>query len=282
MQVGSKGMFAALYARKTVKQLLSTYVVKHKGEQGDHSFAERQPPQGFFLKTKACGVRRMAFIAGISLGVGVVLRPVYGVAAGVLLIALCHGSDRRRERARLAQLERDLPTLLTSVASSVRAGIDPLVAVAAAKDFFPVDSGMQRELAVFAQALSSGRDEYEVIDAFMREVSSPEADLFKRCLSMSRRHGASLADPLHRITKVIRQRHSFRRKTRAALAMHRLSAFGIALCAVVIALIQFITNASAVQLALRDSVGKVLLSIGAVLIATGVFWMTRMGREERL
>lgn len=282
MQVGSEGMFVSLYARRTVKQLLSTYTVEQGGERGNSPASKGSLLKGVMLNTAKFGARRMALVAGTSLGIGLVRSPVYGVAAALFLLVVLQSVDRRRERARLAQLERDLPTLLTSVASSVRAGIDPLVAVVAAKDFFPASSGMQRELTLFAQALSSGRDEYEVIAAFMQEVFSPEADLFKRCLTMSRRHGASLAEPLHRITKVIRQRHSFRRKTRAALAMHRLSAFGIALCAVVIALIQFVTNASAVQLALKDSVGQVLLSIGAVLIVTGVFWMTRMGREERL
>jgi Flp pilus assembly protein TadB len=46
--------------------------------------------------------------------------------------------------------------------------------------------------------------------------------------------------------------------------------------------IQFVTNASAVQGAMKDSVGRILISAGVGLIAVGVFWMTRMGREERL
>jgi tight adherence protein B len=275
-------MFASLYARNTFRQLLSPYVVEHSPATHERLRGVRVFHLGALSSLSQLGVRKIASVAGLALGLGVVVRPVYGLAAGVVLFVLMHSAARRKERQRCSLLERDLPTLLTSVASSVRAGVDPLVAVAGAKDFFPVGSEMQRELVSFSQALSAGGDEYETIDAFMLGVPSPEADLFKRCLTMSRRHGASLAEPLHRITKVIRQRHSFRRKTGAALAMHRLSAFGIALCAATIALIQFITNASAVRGALADSVGRTLLSIGALLIALGVFWMTRMGREERL
>jgi tight adherence protein B len=275
-------MFASLHARSTFRQLLSPYVVEPSSATNERLPGARLLQLGALRSLSQLGVRKVAAVAGVALGLGVVVRPLYGVAAGVVLSVVLHSAARRKERQRCSHLERDLPTLLTSVASSVRAGIDPLVAVAAAKDFFPVGSEMQRELVSFSQALSAGGDEYETIEAFMQGVHSPEADLFKRCLTMSRRHGASLAEPLHRITKVIRQRHSFRRKTGAALAMHRLSAFGIALCAAAIALIQFITNASAVRGALTDSVGRTLLSIGACLIALGVFWMTRMGREERL
>jgi tight adherence protein B len=275
-------MLASLYARHTLRQLLAPYGVEDSRIASELSARGALIRSGIRTVLVRLGVRQVACIAGVTVGISAVLSPLYGCAAGLVLLLFFRGAQKRREGARNAALERELPTLLTSVASSVRAGIDPLVAVAAGKDFFPEGSAMQRELVSFAQALSSGKDEYEVIDEFMKGVPSPEGDLFKRCLTMSRRHGASLAEPLHRITKVIRQRHSFRRKTKAALAMHRLSAFGIAFCAAAIGVIQFVTNASAVQGAMKDSVGRILLSVGVGLIALGVFWMTRMGREERL
>jgi Flp pilus assembly protein TadB len=189
---------------------------------------------------------------------------------------------RRRECARWSKFDSDLPTLLTSVASSVRAGIDPLVALSAARQFFSKDSVMSRELAACAQLLSAGGDEYEAIASFARGSKSADVDLFRRCVALSRRHGSGLADPLHRITKVVRQRHSFRRKTRAALAMHRLSAIGIAICAMFIAALQVATNFSGVQEAVLHPVGSRVLMAGGLLIVTGVVWMSRMGKEEQV
>lgn len=188
----------------------------------------------------------------------------------------------RRSKRRRAALERDLPALLTSVASSVRAGVDPLSAIANCEQYLPSDSPFREEARLFKARLRSGEDEFQAIESFLSGENSPEVELFKRCLILSRQHGSSLAEPLHRVVRVVRQRQSFRRKTRAALAMHRMSAVGIALCAALIAAMQGIMNARGVALAFTKTAGVVLLSVGGALIVSGVFWMLSMGKEERL
>lgn len=189
---------------------------------------------------------------------------------------------RRKYRARRDALERDLPALLTSVASSVRAGVDPLRALCDAESYFPAGSPFVDELQIFRRRLAAGEDEIVAIEGLMSQYEHSDIELFKRCLVLSRTHGSSLAEPLHRVTRVVRQRQSFRRKTKAALAMHRMSALGIALCALVIGGMQFVMNIAGVRVALAHPMGLMLLSLGAVLIVSGVAWMLTMGREERL
>jgi len=204
-----------------------------------------------------------------------------------------HSYEKQRELAgatprrinlkrRRGAIERDLPALLTAVASSVRAGVDPLKAICDAEEYFPADSPFITEIKLFKQRISEGEDEFETIEGFFADDDHGDVELFKRCIILSRRHGSSLADPLHRIVKVVRQRQSFKRKTRAALAMHRMSAVGIALCAALIAVMQVVMNAKGVALAFQKPAGIALLSVGGALIASGVGWMLSMGREERL
>ena len=188
----------------------------------------------------------------------------------------------RRSKRRRAALERDLPALLTSVASSVRAGVDPLSAIANCDQYLPSDSPFREEARLFKERLRAGEDEFLAIESFLGDDSCSEVELFKRCLVLSRQHGSSLAEPLHRVVRVVRQRQSFRRKTRAALAMHRMSAIGIALCAALIAVMQGVMNARGVALAFTKTAGVILISFGGVLILSGVFWMLSMGKEERL
>jgi tight adherence protein B len=176
-------------------------------------------------------------------------------------------------------VDRDLPALLTSVASSVRAGIDPVSALLGAREYLLKGSPLVRELEQLRDRLSNGDEEEEALEAFLSIYESQEGELFKRSLILSRRHGSSLADPLHRITKVVRQRQSFRRKVAAALAMHRMSAIGIALCAVAMGALQLGMNPRALDVALNHPVGGVLLIVGGALIVTGVVWMMVMGRE---
>lgn len=215
--------------------------------------------------------------------IGIVGCGVGGVALGATMTsiglgAVCLGVSLRARRNRRA-VDRDLPALLTSVASSVRAGIDPVTALITAREYLQKSAPVARELEQVRDRLVNGEDEEAVLEGFLSIYASQEGELFKRCLILSRRHGSALAEPLHRITKVVRQRQSFRRKVSAALAMHRMSAIGIALCAVAMGALQFGMNPHAIDIAVHHPVGGLLLVVGASLIALGVVWMMVMGRE---
>lgn len=221
----------------------------------------------------------LCVITAISITLGGVLGTLWGASAllaGVTLLGLC---IRRARRQRELSVDRDLPALLTSIASSVRAGIDPLVALSEAREFIPADSPLAEELELYHRGLTEGGEEDEVVDRLFRSISTAEIELFKGCLRLSRKHGSSLAEPLHRVTRVVRQRQSFRRKTRAALAMHRISAIGISMCAALIGLMQVVMNPLGIQAALSHSIGAKLLVCGGTLIVMGVIWMMALGRE---
>jgi Flp pilus assembly protein TadB len=224
---------------------------------------------------------RNAFVGALLLGAvgGFMFGGLIGIALTGLACLCLMQRERSVRKNRIKRVERDLPALLTSVASSVRAGIDPLVALSEAREFLPTDSVLKTELDEFHISLSAGGDEDQLISRLFRSVSTPDIELFKGCLRLSRKHGGSLAEPLHRVTRVVRQRQSFRRKTRAALAMHRMSAVGISLCAALIALMQVVMNPDGIQIVLTHSLGSKLLFSGGALIVVGVVWMMSMGRE---
>ena len=230
--------------------------------------------------------RRAAAWGAASLAVGLAVAGAGAPIAGLLTLLGFLGAGLlavgRRLKKRASELERDLPALLTTIASSVRAGADPLSGMIQAQRFFPAESLVARELHEFSQRLKAGESEETAMRLFMADLGSADLELFKRCMWLSRQHGASLAEPLHRVVKVVRQRQSFRRKTRGALAMHRMSAVGIAACAAIIAAIQFCMNGAGVQLAWEHPVGWKLLSAGGGLMATGIVWMMSLGREEKL
>ena len=223
------------------------------------------------------GILVMCIAGGVTPGFG----PLAGLVVtgvGGLAIWLVIGSKARR-RAR--ELDRDLPTLLTSIASSVRAGLDPLSALLIAREFFPIGSVVREELESMRRGLAEGGDENTLIERWLADFRSPDIELFKRCLVLSRRQGSSLAEPLHRVTRVIRQRQSFRRKTKAALAVHRMSAIGIALCAITIGAIQAGMNAKGIELTIHHPGGIRFLLGGGLLMVLGLIWMVKIGSEAK-
>jgi Flp pilus assembly protein TadB len=217
-----------------------------------------------------------------ALIVAIAVNPFVGLCVPLVSWIAVYWSRARSSHRDRMLLERDLPPLLTSIASSVRAGIDPMKALGDAARQFPEESPLKRELSDFRAGLVSGGDEVELIDSFCARYGHPDVELFKRCLVLSRAHGSSLAEPLHRVVKVVRQRQSFRRKTRAALAMHRMSAVGIAGCAVLIGMMQMTVNRNGIEIAFANPVGLMFLIGGATLVTVGVAWMLSMGREEKL
>jgi Flp pilus assembly protein TadB len=139
---------------------------------------------------------------------------------------------------------------------------------------------MHEELQKLNQALERGQSEDDAIRHFAGSVTHPDIALFRMAIILARRQGASLGDTLHRLTRVTRLRQSFRRRVKAALAMQRLSAIGISICAILIGLLQAATNPTAILTAWHTSLGKLFLLLGSGLVVVGLLWMLHLARER--
>lgn len=181
---------------------------------------------------------------------------------------------------RMESFEKDYPAFLLSLASSVRTGLDPLAALLGLTALFPKKNRLGLELAMLTQAIERGVREDDAIRDFARSVPHPDIGLFRSAFILSRQQGSSLGECLERLARVTRARQSFRRKAKAAVAMQRLSAFGIAGCAVLIGFMQFVANADAMKTAYHHPVGSKLLALGAFLVVAGLLWMLGMSRQK--
>ncbi len=186
---------------------------------------------------------------------------------------------RDRERSALS-FERDYPALLLSLASGVRTGLDPFSALCKTQELFSEGSEMKQQLIGLSLAVERGASEEEAVRGFAADIAHPDLKLFRTAFILARKEGASLAESLQRLARVTRQRQSFRRKVKAAVAMQKLSAIGIGLCTLVIATIQAGTNPAALQTALHDPTGSRVLTAGLLLVLTGLFWMFSLTRSK--
>lgn len=187
---------------------------------------------------------------------------------------------KRNAMLRVKNFDNDYPALLISLASSIRSGLDPLVALINSEAIFSEESEIRKAISLFRQDVDRGLTEDKAVRNFAKSINHPDLELFRTAFLLARREGSSLGDCLHRLSKVTRQRQSFRRKTRAAIAMQKLSAFGIAGCTVVIGLIQYTSNPKALVEALNHPAGFKILLFGLGLILIGLFWMLRMTRSK--
>lgn len=186
----------------------------------------------------------------------------------------------RASYKRAESFERDYPAFLLALCSSIRTGLDPLTALQNLQKLFPGNGELGRELKILNDAVLSGKNEEQAIAAFGRNIRHPDITLFRTAFLLARRQGSSLGEALHRLAKVTRSRQSFRRKMRGAVAMQRLSAFGILFCALAIGLFQALTSPAALRDAFADPIGKQALAAGIVLMLIGIGWMIRLTRQR--
>ena len=181
---------------------------------------------------------------------------------------------------RAESFEHDYPAFLLALCSSIRTGLDPLSALQNLEQLFPTNAELGRELKRLNELIAMGKSEEQAISAFGRTIRHPDITLFRTAFLLARRQGSSLGEALHRLSRVTRTRQSFRRKMRGAVAMQRLSAFGILFCAIAIGFFQAITSPAALRDAFADPIGKQALGAGVALILIGIGWMIRLTRQR--
>ncbi len=196
----------------------------------------------------------------------------------VLMLEL--GSLQRRVYRRAESFERDYTALLLSLASSVRTGLDPLMALTELYKLFHKESEIYRQLIALKRNIDSGMTESVAMTDFARDIRHPDLALFRTAFLLARREGSSLGNCLERLARVTRARQSFRRKARAAVAMQKLSALGIVGCCIAIAIIQFFANPEGFIKATQNPLGQRIMYGGITLLACGVFWMLRLARMK--
>lgn len=224
--------------------------------------------------------KKIIFRCGVE-----ILFTLFLIALGKLYLALFFmvfsvvfegGLFRVKEAKRISSFEQDYPTLLIYLATAIRTGQDPLVALSGAQKMFPMRSVIFSEIEKFTQNIERGRPEDDCLREFGRSVMHPDIALFRTAMILSRKEGSSISTCLQRLAKVTRQRQSFRRKIRSAVALQKVSAYAIAGCTALIGLIQFNANPDVVRNAWSHPAGSRILQLGIFLIIAGIVWMRRL------
>ncbi len=204
------------------------------------------------------------------------------IALGVVVLYVFfeYLNIRNKVYKRVQNFEQDYPAFLISLSSSIKGGKDPFLALITVKELFSEESILRKKLEEMLDNIQKGASEEEAIFSFATDIKHPDIDLFRVAFILSRREGSGLYGPLKRLTKVTRQRQSFRRKTQSAVAMQKMSAYGILASGIFIAFIQFIMNKNNFMLAFSDPLGIRLMLAGGLFLLIGIVWMMYMTREK--
>lgn len=282
-------MFATMRASRDLIRIRKIFGAAQIQKTGFYDLILYLLPEGATNWFKEAGVNKKEQSAWIKiLGLQLIFCLLFGSLAGIssslLLVVVCILFNliilKGKSFKRTLRFEKDYPAFLLSLRSSVRTGHDPLVAFENTKDFFAPESALRVEIEAVSEALQKGVDEEIAIGQFAKSIKHPDVALFRTGFLLSRQQGSSISPCLERLVKTTRQRQSFRRKIASAVAMQKLSSFGVAGCALFVPMMQFITNPDDLVSAMNHPMGGIMLTVGALCVGGGLTWMLCLTRQK--
>jgi tight adherence protein B len=200
---------------------------------------------------------------------------VGGLIAGAVLTAVIYRivKQGRRNRA-LATATEALGNGLGGVIDELRAGAHPAAAAESAAQDTPAPAG--EVLKAVAATSRLGGD----VERTLRDLHQPllrtAVDQLAKAWHVSAKHGVALADVLDATRRELDQRVAFARQVHARMAGPRASAAVLAGLPVFGVLLGELSGARPLHVLLSTTAGQVLLVLGAVFLAAGLWWTQRI------
>lgn len=192
-------------------------------------------------------------------------------AAGYLLPGFWVALRRRR---RLNAIERQLPDLLTLLASSLRSGfgLQQGMDVAARQ----LDSPMRDEIEGFLLDTNLGASAEAALVNMVERSGSYDLDMVVTAILIQRMTGGNLAEVLDNVGETMRERERIRGEIRTLTAQQRLTGTILSVYPAVLAGLFYLINPKWMSVLFTDGLGQVLLAIGLFLQFLGFLTIRRI------
>jgi len=228
-------------------------------------------------------LRVVAVVVGLAVGVlllhGSLISTLIGAFLGALLgvlgpvLFLKFAASRRSKK-----FERQLPDVLTLVASSLSTGFSLLQALdAVARD------AAEPSAKEFSRALAEtriGADLNESLDHLAERMESTNLRWTGMAIKIQREVGGNLAETLRNTAATLRDRESLRRHVNALSAEGKLSAYILIALPIGVFLFMLVGNRPYVELLWTNMIGIGMMVAAVVSMGLGVLWMNKVVKVE--
>ncbi len=261
--------------RKSVQQVLKT--------QTDELNAKKRVrlPDLLFQAgstiTPAAYIRNSAILGAVLFVVLVITQvpfyfaAIFAVAGAYLLPRLYMTRKRAKYQDKFLD---ELPNAVEAIVRGVKTGL-PLndsMRVVAKDTKEPVRSEFARVLDQQAFGMSMT----EAVQVLLDRVPLPEVNFFVVVISVQQQAGGNLSEALGNLAKVLRNRKKMKQKIKAMSAEAKASAGIIGSLPIVVAVLVSIVSPSYLLPLFTTPTGQVCFGIGILMLATGIFVMSRM------
>jgi tight adherence protein B len=195
---------------------------------------------------------------------------VVSVLTGAIPSVMLRLSLRRRE----AKLRRQLPDVLTVMASSLRAGHSFLQALdTVAKE---IDEPAATEFNRVVAEIRLGRPAEDALASMGDRIGSEDFKWAVLAINIQREVGGNLAEILDTVADTIRERDKIRRDVDTLTTEGRLSAYVLIAMPFVIALYMTLVNPEYIALLFTTGIGIAMTIVASCLMLAGIVWMRKI------
>jgi tight adherence protein B len=229
------------------------------------------------LRLRIGHVPYLGFGAALVLGI---LGTIIGAPSLLVLLLMMVGflsplpalkiAGHKRTKA----FDRQLPDVLATIASTLRAGHGLRMALKAI-----VDDGAPPASEEFARVLGEeklGRPLDQAIDAMCKRIGSPDLEYVATAVNVQSQAGGSLAGLFDTLSETVRERQRHARKVRALTALGRISAIVLVLMPVGLGALMTLISPSYMGPLYTTTGGHILMALCLTSIAIGGLLLKRI------
>ncbi len=230
-------------------------------------------PATFIRNSVIFGV--VLFIVLFVVQVPIYFTAIFAVAGAYLLPRIYVMRKRAKYQDRFLD---ELPNAIEAIVRGVKTGL-PLndsMRVVAKDTKEPVKSEFGRVL----DQQSFGFSMTDAVQVLLDRVPLPEVNFFVVVISVQQQSGGNLSEALGNLARVLRNRKKMKEKVKAMSSEAKASAGIIGSLPFVVATLVSIVSPSYLLPLVTTPVGQLCLGIGILMLATGIFFMSRMVKFE--
>jgi tight adherence protein B len=225
-------------------------------------------------------IGHMPYLAGLTAFVFGVVATIVGAPPALALLAMLVGLVspfavlRILAQRRTKAFDRQLPDVLATIASTLRAGHGLRTALRAIADDSAAPSSEEFSRVLGEERL--GRPLHEAIAAMCERIGSPDLEYVATAVNVQSQTGGSLAGLFDTLSETVRERQRHARKVKALTSLGRMSA--VVLVGMPIALGALMTLLSPQYMAplYTTSTGHVLIGVCLTSMAIGALFLKQI------
>ncbi len=179
---------------------------------------------------------------------------------------------------RMIKIEEQFPEAMDVLRRGLQAGYSFTEAIKLIYE--EMDGNLADEFKIMFNRINFGDDLKTALLEFVKRVPTTSAQAFCSSVSIHKETGGNLAENIDNLSKIIRQRFSFKRRVRTLSAEGRLSGWVLVLMPFVLFAVLYLTSPSYIKTLIETAEGLNMLKGGFLGMLLGIVWINRLIKIE--